>query len=154
MNIGTNLFAKKYFIVYNTIMDLNILEWINNNLHGVEIINEIIAGFSAIGDSGFIWIVLGIILACFRKTRAAGLTMIVSLAAGWILNDLIIKELVARPRPFIKDANLYSFVESLHTSMPDGYSFPSGHSFSSLNCSVILICFFGKKAWPALVFGI
>lgn len=135
-------------------MELQILEWINTNLHGSSFINNFIAILSSIADSGLIWLLTGAVLVYFRKTRAAGLTMIISLGAGWILNDFIIKEIVARPRPFTESEELMTFLNSLNMSLPDGYSFPSGHSFASLNCSVILLCFFGKKAWPALAIGI
>ena len=135
-------------------MELQILEWINNNLHGCSFINDLIAIISSIADSGLIWIVIGLGLAYFKETRSAGFTLLISLACGWILNDFIIKELVARPRPFMESKELMQFVNSLNIEAPDGFSFPSGHSFASLHCSIILMCFFGKKAWPTLAFGI
>lgn len=135
-------------------MDLQILEWINNNLHGCDFINKFFAALSSIADKGLIWILVGLALIYFKKTRPAGFTMLIALGAGWILNDFIIKELVARPRPFTESAELVGFLNTLNMSLPSSYSFPSGHSFAGLNCSVILMCFFGKKAWPALAFGI
>ena len=105
-------------------------------------------------DKGLIWLMLGLCLIFFKKTRTAGFTMLISLAIGWILNDFIIKELVARPRPFTESKQLMTFLNGLNMGLPDSYSFPSGHSFASINCSVVLLCFFGKKAWPALAFGI
>ncbi len=135
-------------------MELQILEWINANLHGSSFINNFIAILSAMADKGLVWIILGLCLMFFKQTRTAGLTMLISLGAGWVLNDFIIKELVARPRPFTESAELMQFLNTLNMSIPDSFSFPSGHSFASLNCSVILLCFFGKKAWPALAFGI
>ena len=135
-------------------MEIRILEWINTSLHGCDFINKFIAALSSMADKGLIWILIGLILIYFKQTRSAGFTMLIALGTGWVLNDFIIKEIVARPRPFTESAELLQFLNTLNIGLPSSYSFPSGHSFASLNCSVILLCFFGKKAWPALVFGI
>ena len=94
-------------------MELQILEWINNNLHGCSFINQFIAALSSMADSGLIWILVGLCLVYFKKTRAAGFTLLISLACGWILNDFIIKELVARPRPFTESKELLGFLNTI-----------------------------------------
>lgn len=156
MRMKTNIkyFTKTIRVVYNKFMELQILEWINVNLHGSSFFNNLIAILSSMADKGLIWIIVGLCLVYFKKTRPAGFTLLISLALGWVLNDFIIKEIVARPRPFTESPELLQFLNSLNIGLPDSYSFPSGHSFASLNCSVVLMCFYGKKAWPALTFGI
>ena len=50
-------------------MELQILEWINNNLHGCSFINQFIAALSSMADSGLIWILAGLCLIYFKTQR-------------------------------------------------------------------------------------
>lgn len=77
------------------------------------------------GDAGIIWIVLSALLLIFRRTRPCGVALAFSLVACLLLNNLLLKNLVARPRPFVS----YD-IEAL-IAHPSGASFPSGHTASS-----------------------
>lgn len=135
-------------------MDLELLRWIHANWHQSDIVNQIMKCITISGNGGIIWIVTGVLLLLFRKTRIPGLVMLISLAAGFILNDLILKPLVARQRPFLEDVSFCSFLAEIGLKEPTGYSFPSGHSFSSLNCAVVLTFFFKKKGMPFLLYAL
>ena len=39
-------------------MDLNVLIWVNNNMHSSGILNNIWKFITSTGDTGFIWIIL------------------------------------------------------------------------------------------------
>ena len=73
-----------------------------------------------------IWVVLALILLYRKKTRRAGVTMVFSLLLMVGINNLFLKNIFCRPRPFISDPSL-----SLKIPAPGGYSFPSGHASSS-----------------------
>ncbi|MCD8343224.1 MAG: phosphatase PAP2 family protein [Oscillospiraceae bacterium] len=98
---------------------------------------------SRLGDAGMGWIIFGLVLLIFAKTRRGGLDMLLCLAACFCVCNLIIKPLAARIRP-------YEVAETLDilVSVPTDYSFPSGHTASSFACATALTRAFGKKgAW-------
>lgn len=88
---------------------------------------------TSLGDAGFIWILCGIVLLFFKKYRKGGIVLLIALALGSILGNMILKPLIARPRPchIIKD------IEML-IPVPKGYSFPSGHTLASMTGAYIL----------------
>lgn len=100
--------------------------------------------FSVIGNTGLCWIVLGAVLLLYKKTRRAGFDMLLCLAIAWMTNDLVVKNLAARPRPYDVIEGLTVLVGRLAS-----YSFPSGHASSSFAAATALcIAFRGKGgAW-------
>ena len=136
-------------------MDLGILQWINANLHGSGFVNQIFKYLTYLGEKGIIWIAVGLLLLCFKKTRKGGFLLLISLGIGVLLNNFIIKPLVARPRPFAADPALADFITSIGLKLPTDYSFPSGHTQIAINAAVFLTIFFkGKGAWswiPAIL---
>lgn len=129
-------------------MDLGILQWINGNLHGSNFVNQLFKIITYLGEKGILWIALGLLLLCFKKTRKGGLLLLVSIGAGIVLNNFIIKPLVNRPRPFDQDPALAQFVTSIGMKLPTSASFPSGHSQIAINAAMFLtLQFKGKGAW-------
>lgn len=105
--------------------------------------NAIMVFFSTIGNLGFLWIVFGLVLLIPKRTRRGGFDMLICLAVAYIINDLVIKELVARARPYDAIEGLKILVSPLKS-----YSFPSGHANSSFAAALVLTLAFGKKgAW-------
>ncbi|MCI5969814.1 MAG: phosphatase PAP2 family protein [Oscillospiraceae bacterium] len=66
----------------------------------------------------------------YRKT---GLIVVFGLMAGVIFGNLLLKPLAARPRPCWNDKSI-----ELLIPVPHDYSFPSGHTISSVTASIIL----------------
>lgn len=100
---------------------LFIQEWIRN-----DFLTPLMVAVTKLGDSGFIWIALSMVLLLFKKTRKAGWIAFLSIAFCFLINNLILKNAVARTRP-------YEVVEGLEllTARADDFSFPSGHACSS-----------------------
>lgn len=86
---------------------------------------------TTLGDHGMIWIVTGLVLLCVNRTRKIGLCMIVSLGLGFLIGNLMLKNLIARDRPCWIDKNVVLLIAS-----PKDYSFPSGHSLASFEGAV------------------
>ena len=129
-------------------MELQILEWINGNLHGSAFVNQLFRMITYLGEKGIVWIALGLILLCFKKTRKGGFLLLASLAVGIVINNFVIKPIVNRPRPFIEDANLADFIVSIGLKLPDSASMPSGHTQIAINSAMLLTLYFGRKgAW-------
>ncbi len=78
--------------------DLNVFAWIQSIQN--SILNTIMVVITTLGDEGIFFIALGLILMCFKKHRKAGVAVLVALLVMEVGNNLILKELIARPRPF------------------------------------------------------
>ena len=129
-------------------MEINILKWINANLHGSNIINQIVKYITYLGDAGICWIALGLLLLCFPKTRKGGFIVVVGYCSVVAGNHFILKNIFNRPRPFTVAEELVTFIESIVMELPDSSSFPSGHTFTSFCSAIILTLVFKKKgAW-------
>lgn len=122
--------------------DQNVLMFIQDNLR-CDFLNAVMTFITRLGDSGFIWILLGLVLLFPKKTRQAGFVMLLCLAGAFIANDLVIKPLVARVRPFETMEALQILIDP-----PGSFSFPSGHTNSSFAAALALTLIYGKKgAW-------
>lgn len=104
--------------------------------------------FSRLGDSGILWIALGLALLFPEKTRRRGFDVLLCLAFAFFVSDLLIKPIVARPRPYMTIEGLQILV-----APPTSYSFPSGHTNSSFAAALALTLAFGKKGAWAYVFA-
>ncbi|MEE1321642.1 MAG: phosphatase PAP2 family protein [Acutalibacteraceae bacterium] len=78
--------------------DLSVFEWIQSIQTGI--LNTIMVVITTLGDEGIFFIALGIVLMCFKKHRKAGMAVLVALLVMEVGNNLVLKELIARPRPF------------------------------------------------------
>ena len=78
--------------------DLNVFAWIQSIQSGI--LNTIMVVITTLGDEGIFFIALGLVLMCFKKHRKAGIAVLVALLVMEVGNNLILKELLARPRPF------------------------------------------------------
>ncbi len=126
---------------------MEILNLINQNLHGSNFFNHFFKFISIISDKGLIWIALGIVLLFFKKTRKVGLITIIGVGASFFINSLILKNIFEKARPFVENPELATFIESIGMSLPDSYSFPSGHAFSSFCCAIIIGLGLKKNWW-------
>ena len=105
----------------------NIMLFFTSAAFSCRLLNTIMPAFSAIGDSGFIWLLTCLLFLLDKKTRRAGWLLLLAIALTYILGNLILKELVMRPRPFTQ----FGVTQQLLVSPPDDYSFPSGHTSSA-----------------------
>lgn len=86
-----------------------------------------------LGNDGIIWIVSALVMLAIPRYRKSGLALSVGLLACLVIGNLTLKPLVARVRP-------YEFVEGIELliSTPTDFSFPSGHTMSSVVSASIL----------------
>ena len=102
-----------------------ILDWIQENIR-CGFLDAVVPVFTKLGDKGIIWIVLSIVLICTKKYRPYGIMMIISIAAGFLIGNVCLKHIVARPRPCWVNKDVDMLV-----NVPSDYSFPSGHTHAS-----------------------
>ncbi len=130
-------------------LDGNILLWIQEHIRR-EYLDPAVIFITNLGNSGWFWLVLSILLLFFAKYRKTGITSLIAILIGFIITNLWLKNMVDRIRP-------YEVVEGLKFigRMPSDASFPSGHSTCSMAASVVLFLKLPKKLGvPALVLGI
>ena len=117
----------------------SVLLWIQDCVR-----NPALTGFftavTTLGNAGIIWIFLTVLLLAQKKTRRIGWMCLLALAGSLVINNMILKNLVARPRP-------YEMVEGLMPliARPSDYSFPSGHTGSSFAAAAVLYGQLPKK---------
>ena len=126
------------------------LVWIHNNWHGTVLVNQFFKGVTMLGDGAIIWLVLAGILLFFKKTRVPAVVMLVSLVVGFVFNDLLLKNLIERARPYETCGVFSEFIKGLGMELEASKSFPSGHTYSSFNCAVILTLFNKKSGFVLL----
>ena len=113
------------------------LDWII--LHGLRVLTTCplldfwMPRITALGNSGIVWVVAAIVLLCTKKYRRYGVMLLVGLAAALLLGNLALKNLFARPRPCWLDSSVRLLIAD-----PTDYSFPSGHTLSSVIGATIL----------------
>lgn len=99
-----------------------------------------------LGEGGIFWIATAVVLLFFKKTRRCGICIGASLLIGVIIGNGIIKNVVARPRPYDAIAG----IESVASHLSD-YSFPSGHSLCCFEAATALAMNRTRWAIPAYV---
>lgn len=103
-------------------LDENALLWIQDAVR-VPILDPFVEIFTSLGNAGVLWIVLSLGMLCWRPTRRAGGTALLAMALGMLCTNVILKQLVLRPRPYVTMEALIPLLTSA-----DPNSFPSGHT--------------------------
>ncbi len=133
-------------------IDLAFAEFAASMNDGYGILTAVFKIITLSGTIGAIFIVASIILAVFKKTRFAGLKAGMALFFGFLLTNLLLKNVVARPRPYADVTSRFFEIWQKAGSMKEsGYSFPSGHTTAAAAFSVALFLSFNKKfSWAFL----
>lgn len=130
-------------------LDGGILLFLQENVRN-PILTPILRLITTLGNGGAIWIVLTVLLLCIPRTRRVGCMALAALLGTLLVNNMILKNLVARTRP-------YEVIEGLTyiVRRPSDFSFPSGHA----GCSFAVACILfrrlpGRYGVPALLLAI
>lgn len=98
-----------------------------------------------LGEKGLIFFLLALVLMCFSKTRKTGVCVFGAVCCGALITNIILKDWVARPRPF-EALNLYRmWWNDIGAPAEDGFSFPSGHVTAAAAGMTALYRAEGKK---------
>ena len=123
-------------------LDVDILVGIQEHVR-CTFLNYVFPLITHLGDAGIFWILLTAVLLCFKKTRMAACFSAGALVGSLLLNNLLLKPLVARVRPYkahsevilLKNAALPKLFQIKEAT---DFSFPSGHSAASFASSVAM----------------
>lgn len=120
-------------------IDQNIIIWIQDSWRN-DVLTPIFIFITKLGDNGAIWILISLGLLIPKKTRKIGLMSLLALALSVIIDNMLLKNIVARVRPYEVVPRLHSLI-----GIQNDYSFPSGHTGSSFAAAVIMFCGLPKK---------
>lgn len=113
------------------LVELTILDHIAR-LHS-PLLDQLMPAISFLGNSGWIWIAIAILMVLSKRYRRGGWLLTTALVFCLLVGNLTLKPLIARIRPF--DVNT---LVTLLIAPPTDYSFPSGHSMASFAAAATL----------------
>jgi len=130
--------------------DLPILRWIASHLHS-PFGDAVMPAVTFLGDGGWIWIAIALVLLCIPQYRKTGFAMGTALLMGVLICNLLLKPLVGRIRPFDYELLHFGNPIRLLIEKPTDFSFPSGHTIASFEAATILLLRHRKWGAPATV---
>ncbi len=118
-------------VQYITELDGNILLLIQEFLR-FEWLDPVVLFLTSLGNGGAVWIVLTACFLIWKKYQRTGMDMAFALLLGALITNVLLKNLVMRPRPYTMIPELHALVTA------SDWSFPSGHSTSSIAASFVM----------------
>ena len=127
-------------------LDGEILLQIQQHLR-TDLLTPFMKGVTFLGNGGWFWILCAVVLLAIPRTRKTGYAAVLSLIFGEIVTNLLLKNIVARPRPFAEIEALIPLI-----AKPTDFSFPSGHTTASFAVALVMLRMLPKKIGiPAVV---
>ena len=142
------LISKRYMNILQSIQQLDgeILLLIQEHLR-TDMLTPFMKSVTFLGNGGWFWILCAVVLLAVPKTRKTGYAAALSLIFGAIVTNLLLKNIVARPRPFAEIAALIPMI-----TKPKDFSFPSGHTTASFAVALVMLRMLPKKfGIPAVI---
>lgn len=143
-----------------------VAEWLNTSFSGFDHailsvlhelalltngnLNWLFKFISLFAEKGLFLILLSIFLMLFKKTRKFGICMFGAIGAGAILTNFILKDMVARPRPYMSGILEYKdWWQYAGMVTESDFSFPSGHTtaITAAMMSLVFMAKTKKKYW-------
>ncbi len=113
-------------------------------------LTPVLVFITRLGDAGMIWIALSLIFLCFKKTRRTGCMSLLALFFSLCVNNLFLKQIVARTRPYDAIPDLVPLVARL-----TDFSFPSGHSAAAFSAAGVFVKTLPKRfGIPLFLFAV
>ncbi len=91
------------------------------------VITPIMKLITLLGEKGLLLFILAVVLMCFSDTRKIGVCVFGAVCCGALITNIILKDNIARPRPFETVEQFKLFWQFVGSPAEDGFSFPSGH---------------------------
>ena len=102
--------------------DERALVWIAQHIR-CALLDPFMKLYTQLGNTGMLFIVLGLLMLFFKPTRKAGFSALCAMLIGLVVVNFTIKPLVARDRPCLVIEDFVNLVPE-----KDPNSFPSGHT--------------------------
>ena len=109
-------------------------------------LDKVMVFITKLGDEGIFWLILAAFLLLFKKTRKCGLSIMISMAVCYLLGNMFLKNVIARPRPCSMDSSIALLIPT-----PGEFSFPSGHTLHGFTAATAIFLYFKKPGIAALI---
>ena len=129
-------------------IDFIILNFIHNNLTS-PFLDGVMTFITTLGNSGAIWIIITVLMLFSKKYKKTGIMMTIGLVLCMLIGNVFLKPYVARLRPFQIAEGINLIIKT-----PHDFSFPSGHTYSSILSGVIIFTRHRKEGIYALLLAI
>ncbi|MCL2121023.1 MAG: phosphatase PAP2 family protein [Clostridiales bacterium] len=96
------------------------------------------------GDWGVVWLCTCLVMLIWPQNRRTIELCMIALLITTVLGEGILKRVFRRPRPYVTHGPI-----TLSIPKPNSFSFPSGHTASSIACARILASLHPLAAWAA-----
>ena len=132
--------------------DFAVNDWISAHLTA-DWLDPIMRVITSLGDGGVFWILLALVVLCFKKTRRMGAAMAISLIISTLITNVTLKPLVFRARPYTHEEYRVLW-EKVGALVESERSFPSGHTTCAMAVmmGIFLAAKNKKRWWPVLIF--
>lgn len=127
--------------------NIGILEFYHNlaDVAG-DLFTPLAKAMTFIGEGGVWLYILAGILFCFTKTRKMGVCLFGAVCCGALISNLILKDLVALPRPYESGIEeLRAWWVAAGGIKEESFSFPSGHATAAAAGMTALALIWNKK---------
>ena len=128
--------------------DLPILLWLQEHFR-TGVLARILEGITFFGDKWWFWLGICAVLFIIPRTRYMAIPAAISFCITIGINSFFLKNIIGRVRPFVYTDLIVPAVEKL----PDGFSFPSGHTASAFAVALVLLWADKRIGIPAVIFA-
>lgn len=120
-------------------LEEQILLFVQDHMRNAAL-TPVMKGITLLGDMGAVWLLISVGLCLTKRERRTGITGLCAVGLSVMVNNVFLKHLIARARPFEVIQNLVPLI-----SKPTDYSFPSGHTACSFAVAFLLFRKLPKK---------
>ena len=99
-----------------------------------------------LGEKGILFFLLAVVLMLFPRYRHTGVCIFGAVCCGALITNIILKDQIARPRPFETVDQFRQWWQFVGAPAEDGFSFPSGH-VTAAAAGVTGLCLMRGKRW-------
>ncbi|MBR5429490.1 MAG: phosphatase PAP2 family protein, partial [Firmicutes bacterium] len=109
-----------------------------------SILTPVMKVVSLLGEKGLLMFLLALVLVCFSRTRKMGICIFGAVCCGALITNLILKDLVARPRPYETLEVYRQWWLTVGAPLEEDFSFPSGH-VTAITAGMTALCLTGRR---------
>lgn len=99
-----------------------------------------------LGEKGILFFLLAVVLMLFPRWRKTGVCIFGAVCCGALITNILLKDSIARPRPFEMSELFRQWWEYVGSPAEDGFSFPSGH-VTAAAAGVTSLCLMRGRRW-------
>ncbi len=135
--------------------------WLDNSLHGFDhfflsiqhslgehlhpVLTYLMRFITFIGEKGWPFFLLALLFMLMASKRDLGVCIFGAVCCGALITNIILKDTIARPRPFQSSIEYELWWNAIGSPAEDGFSFPSGHVTACAAGMTAITMMRGKK---------